>query len=460
MSALQRHTGIRDFYEETVLPALAAHLDSVFPEFGWRRDARGWVATNQEMTHRALGVRADRVVAHGDAPAGFLVHGGEPVLWTAYANGGVVPRGREFLDVVQDLARRAGVERDLPDRSEVVDRRQALLAAYFEMCEAELLAERAGPARRYLESRGLEIGDAGLGLGVAPPKGEALGALDAAGFTEPEIAAAGLLADRRWGGRVVGAWRTANGGIGTLWARTPDHFAKQDAKYLYLQGAPRTGLPPYGFGDLRSESPEVRREIVLVEGLLDVHQLRSHGMRNVAAIGGTSAPPALFEGMARRGVESVVLAFDNDDAGRTATVRAVEASCRATASPDVTVLDPARLAGAKDPDAFVRENGLEAFRTLLDDRAPAVTWRANELVVTTGTKAPSRRTALAQAGRWLGTLPPRLALEQEDAVKLVADRCGYSVEATVRAFQARFWREPAPRLTNRERELDLSPGGR
>ncbi len=122
-----------------------------------------------------------------------------------------------------------------------------------ELSEAELLAERAGPARRYLESRGLEIGDAGLGLGVAPPKGYALRALDAAGFAEPDIAAVGLLADRRWAGRVVGAWRTANGGIGTLWARTPDHFAESDAKYLYLRGAPRTGLPPYGFGDLRSE---------------------------------------------------------------------------------------------------------------------------------------------------------------------------------------------------------------
>ena len=68
---------IGDFYDEVVLPALVARLDAAFPEFGWRQDARGWVATNQEMTHRVLGVRADRVVAHGSAPPGFLVHGGE-----------------------------------------------------------------------------------------------------------------------------------------------------------------------------------------------------------------------------------------------------------------------------------------------------------------------------------------------------------------------------------------------
>ena len=61
---------------------------------------RGWVASNQEMTHRVLGVRADRVVAHGDAPPGFLVHGGPTVLWTAYVNGGDVPRGDTFRSVV------------------------------------------------------------------------------------------------------------------------------------------------------------------------------------------------------------------------------------------------------------------------------------------------------------------------------------------------------------------------
>src|ERR671938_265825 len=107
---------IGDFYTETVLPALADRLDAVFPEFGWKRDTRGWVATNQETTHRLLGVRAQRVVAHGPAPRGFLVHGGDSMLWTAYANGGTVPRGEEFVRIVKDLAARAGVEKALIER--------------------------------------------------------------------------------------------------------------------------------------------------------------------------------------------------------------------------------------------------------------------------------------------------------------------------------------------------------
>lgn len=37
--------------------------------------------------------------------------------------------------------------------------------------------------------------------------------------------------------------------------------------------------------------------------------------------------------------------------------------------------------------------------------------------------------------------PPRLALEQEDAVRAVAERSGYSPAAVERAFRARYWRQ-------------------
>src|SRR5215211_8921074 len=114
---------VGDFYTEVVLPALAERLDSAFPEFGWRRDARGWVATNEEMTHRALGARAARVVAHGPAPRGFLVHGAEPMLWTAYLNGGQVPRGADFVRTVETLAERAGVDTAPLERPKPKDRR-------------------------------------------------------------------------------------------------------------------------------------------------------------------------------------------------------------------------------------------------------------------------------------------------------------------------------------------------
>jgi hypothetical protein len=83
---------------------------------------------------------------------------------------------------------------------------------------------------------------------------------------------------------------------------------------------------------------------------------------------------------------------------------------------------------------------------VLGKRECAIGWRARDLLVgVTPQSLPlSRRDALARAGAWLGSLPARYALEQEDAVRTVADRCGYSPDAVERAFRARFWRRESP----------------
>jgi len=64
----EQRISILSFYTDEVLPALANRLDQAFPEFGWKRDRDGWIASNEETTHRLLGVRAERVIAHAQAP--------------------------------------------------------------------------------------------------------------------------------------------------------------------------------------------------------------------------------------------------------------------------------------------------------------------------------------------------------------------------------------------------------
>jgi Toprim-like len=422
-------------------------------KFGWRRDARGWVATNEEHTHARLGVRAERVVAHGPAPRGFLVHGGEPVLWTAYVSNGAVPRGESFIQAVRDLAERAGVDPTPIERETPRDRRAELLETFFEAARRELLSPRAA-ARAYLEERGFPS-DAfeRVGLGVVPASGATRELLANAGFAEREIDAAGVLADSRWSGRLCGAWRNDYGRIGTLWARTTDPAAPADTRYLYLRGANRTNLPPYGL-------PRRASELTLVEGFFDYHQLVARGVENVAALGGTSTSRRMFEHLSRRGVETVVLCLDNDDAGRAATSRAVENATSAGSSPAIYVISPERLKTLKDPDALLRSGGEEAWQALLQHRECGVTWRAREIVadVTPDASLPQRRQGLARAAAWLGSLPPRLALEQEDAIRTVAHACGYSTEAVERAFRGRFFRElTRPGRSSRPIELGRGP---
>jgi DNA primase len=450
-----------DFYTEEVLPALAERLDSAFPEFGWRRDARGWVATDEEMTHRALGARAERVVAHGPAPRGFLVHGGESMLWTAYLNGGVTPRGEDFVRTVKEIAARVGVDTTpigMPSRP---DRRAALLSDFYALCQEEFLAARGESARKYLvEQRGLpaEAID-GSGLGVVPTRARSTRELKAAGYSAAEIEDSGIHADRRWPGRLCGAWRDERGRIRTLWARDISPSEQAASKYLYLRGASRTGLPPYGWSEISAQPLPSRSELLLVEGLLDVHHLRARGIANVAALGGTALAPEVLQLLARRGIETVTLCLDRDEPGRRATERVVAAASQADESPRILAVDPEGLAPANDPDELVRTGGLEALRAAIATRKCGFVWRALELLedVEPDANLERRKQALARAGEWLGALPPRLALEQEDALAAVAERCGYSVEAVQRRFRTRYWRagaEPAmTRAPESAREL-------
>src|SRR5262249_23269657 len=140
---------------------------------------------------------------------------------------------------------------------------------------------------------------------------------------------------------------------------------------------------------------------------------------------------------------------------RDGTVRAVENAVRAKTSPAIYVANVDGN-GAKDPDALVREQGIGAWRKLIDERECGVVWRVEEMLKDIGPDTPRapRRDALHRAGKWLGTLPPRLALEVEDAVRAASERTGYDALAVERAFHAKFWSAEPERG---DRELALHP---
>jgi DNA primase len=441
-----QHSGVADFYERQVLPALMDRLDQAFPEFGWRRDARGWVATSAEYTRSTLGARPDRVVCHGDAPRGFLIHGQGAVLWTTYLNDGQPARGRDFIGMVRTLAARAGIDATGLDRAPTTaERRASLLAEAFALAQRELARERSGEARGYLAQRGIpadRLGDCELGL---MPSHEGLrAALLSARYTTSEIVASQLLADERWPGRILGAWHDDSRHVRTLWARST--AADDETRYLYLRSAARPGDVPYALSGLLGTQPrEARRDLVLVEGVMDVHTLHAHDIPNAAALGGVVASHRLFEHLSDLGVERAFLAFDNDPPGRLATNRAIDAAAHAERSPDLWVIDPDLLSPRKDPGELVQRDGIAAWHAATAAPICGVTWRALELSGPLDQRMSelARRAALNRAATWLGSLPPRLAIEQDAALDRVADTLGTDREATRRTFRARYWqREP------------------
>ena len=145
-----------------------------------------------------------------------------------------------------------------------------------------------------------------------------------------------------------------------------------DSKPKYLN-SPETlifqkGINLYGL-NFALKNPIPDRSFIMVEGYMDVITLHQFGITNVVATLGT----ALTTNQARllkRYADKVVISFDADFAGQTATLRGLD--ILREAGFDVRVLS---IPQGKDPDEYVRSNGREAFIKLINSAEGLIDYR-------------------------------------------------------------------------------------
>lgn len=97
------------------------------------------------------------------------------------------------------------------------------------------------------------------------------------------------------------------------------------------------------------------REIILVEGNMDAISLSSKGIKNVCALMGVVLSTYQID-LIKNLKSKVILMLDSDNAGSTATLKVGDALYQKEI--DVRVV---RLSGAKDPDEYIRKNGVDAL---------------------------------------------------------------------------------------------------
>lgn len=112
----------------------------------------------------------------------------------------------------------------------------------------------------------------------------------------------------------------------------------------------------------RARSHLVRQKnAVVVEGYIDAIALVNAGIENVVAVLGTALTGEHVKKLARL-CETVTLCFDSDAAGQNALVRSFE-----TAYPlNLVNLQCLAVPSGKDPDEFIKANGVTAFEKLLN----------------------------------------------------------------------------------------------
>jgi len=283
----------------------------------------------------------------------------------------------EFLDALEELAKRAGVEipRDTRQRHQSHDH-QALFDVLGEAARLfRQQLETAPKAQQYLERRGVDARvRAQFDLGYAP---DAFGSVrDALGSTPQRLALlerAGLLAknargvydkfrhrvmfpihDRR--GRVIafGGRALAADGGGPKYLNSPETALFHKGRELY------------GLWQARQAQSTLER-LIVVEGYMDVIALFQHGLTQAVATLGTATTPEQAE-LLFRSAPDVVFCFDGDRAGRAAAWKALNAV--------LAHLRDGRqawflfLPEGEDPDSLIRREGAAGFDARLRAATP------------------------------------------------------------------------------------------
>jgi DNA primase len=110
-------------------------------------------------------------------------------------------------------------------------------------------------------------------------------------------------------------------------------------------------------------------QMLLVEGYMDVISVYQAGIDNVVATLGT----ALTENQAKlilKYCQEVLICYDSDEAGQAAKLRAIDIINAAGGKSRVMVLK-----GAKDPDEYIKKNGVELFEKAMRESMPSTEFK-------------------------------------------------------------------------------------
>jgi DNA primase len=263
-------------------------------------------------------------------------------------------------------------------------------AAAFFALELETTAEGRA-ARAYLEDRGLDAETVKrFGLGYAPSGGDALVRQFKQKYPDKLLELSGLAVRDQSGrlydrfrrrivfpianesGKVVAFGGRALGDDLPKYLNSPETLIYSKSNVLYHLDRAKEAIRQ---GDLA----------VLVEGYLDTIAVERTGVTNVVASCGTSLTETQVK-LLGRFTRRVVVNYDPDTAGQAATERSLAVLLEQGMDVRVLALPPSNNRPA-DPDTFVREQGAEAYRKLLEEAPAYVDYliaRARQMDLTTG----------------------------------------------------------------------------
>jgi len=295
--------------------------------------------------------------------------------------------GLTFVEAVKDLAERAHIvipeeagrsfAQGNGDQRKVLEELHLASREWFHRNLVEPTVGR--PAIQYLEGRGFSMDTLErFGVGFVPSAWDGLTQyLLKRGANPADLVRAGLAIAKnaetnpsassgrcydRFRGRVMVPISDLRSRVIAFGGRVLDD---NTPKYLNSPETPLFNKRRCLFGlDHAREDASRLNQLLIVEGYFDVLALHQVGIKHASAPLGT-ALTAEHVDLLRRFVNSVVLTFDGDAAGVSASVRTLDVFLNSGIGVNVLLL-PA----GDDPDTFVKGHGADAFRELQEQAVP------------------------------------------------------------------------------------------
>jgi DNA primase len=301
-------------------------------------------------------------------------------------------QGLDFITAAKVLAERAGISLELEADSGASKHRKLIfeinhaISQFYRRCLVQAPAAKA--AREYLADRGLDgdIAESFL-IGYAPDGWDVALQWGAKyNYSPDQLEAAGLvLRSTREGaqGRFYDRFRDrlmfpildSQGRVIGFSGRI---LVKDDKSPKYVN-SPETevfhkGRVLYGMDKARRHIVNApNREAIICEGQIDVVRCHDAGVETAVAAQGTAFTEEHVRAL-KNYADSVVLAFDSDNAGKAAAVKTAVVFMDAG-----IVVRVAELPDGEDPDSYVKANGGKAFRDLLAGAQSAVAFQIKSL---------------------------------------------------------------------------------
>ncbi len=373
-----------------------------------------------------------------------------------------------FPDAVQFLAKRVNLPVPEQEQGEGSRLRARILELNRDAARFYygLLQDKRGEAcREYLASRQISQRTAvNFGLGASADEWDCLlTAMTKKGYTKSELLTAGLVVNGKNGGvydkfrkRLIFPVIDARGDVVGFGGRIVD---KDDPGAKYMN-TPETIVYSkrrvlYG---LNLAKKSKRENIILVEGNIDVVMLHQAGFDNACASMGTALTSEQVRLLSRY-TKELVLCYDNDDAGKIATQKAL--SILNDTDFNVRVLElPKRLVDGQyvkqDADDFIKNRGSDAFEHLLSGSETGIDFRMAQTAAKFDLTDDRGRIEYASAvAELLSTLPN--AVEREVYTVRAAESAKLPLEAlkseVERALKRRSYRQ---RREQERRDLNIS----